>query len=902
MRTCREITTVSALLALTLSVCVCADTTMDFDSNNALEGWQIEGDATLDATRNRDGGAGGALRIGPGAKAVLPLRDEDGAGVVEMWVYDDCARAENPKDRRVGPRWGLIQGDGRVLVVGALYAPYLSGDTTYCASDSDQKTTWFNVQYLGVRRDPTWHRWTFTMDPAKGLSIGIDGTDVNARTPRFDWNKTQFRGFQGIAVFGDEMKAPAHTIWVDDITAQLGGPMAAAPVPPPPPPPVVPAADPAPDEPVDIIPELRGKHPRLLFSAEDIPAMRERIAGPSKVFFDKMLAYLQACKPPDHTRWVTDATDAQRQGVWRLPTVALHYVLTGEQASLENALGFMRKFLETPDWETTSERNSGMGAANIMVGAALAYDWLYDSLAPDFRERFRRKLLNHARWQYYGGHLNGNKATAYWQSDPQNNHRWHRDAGLALCALAVAGDGPGWEWILSKTREELEFVHQWLPEDGSCHESPSYMVFGMPYLVLAFDAADRCLGTQFLRHAYFRNNPLFRMHTLLPGFTDAFCFGDAGGTGFINDYAFRCTAIHELGDLQNALMQFHAADPETSFNYGWFSVIWFDTSLEGSIEDVPTNALYPDLGLALVRDGWGPDAVAAMFKCGPYGGVALNEFRNETGRYINIAHDDPDCGMFTLFAGGAMLAEDDRYAYNKQTASHNTILVNGKGQIGEGSGHWMQPIRNVDMNTVARVVAWRSTPQCVIADGEAAKAYVGLERFRRTFIWMPGRYILVLDDIRSAAPVDVTWLLQAPSIEEPDAVENAWRLVNGAAGCPVYVGSDLPFDSDVVDSPADNRGEPIGFRQIRLSASGAQWRLATLLDPWGRCNPGVTLAPQGPDAAEVSITCGGVIDTWRWDAAEDESSPTQLICTRNGQTVAHLGADDRVPNSGPPLY
>jgi hypothetical protein len=116
------------------------------------------------------------------------------------------------------------------------------------------------------------------------------------------------------------------------------------------------------------------------------------------------------------------------------------------------------------------------------------------------------------------------------------------------------------------------------------------------------------------------------------------------------------------------------------------------------------------------------------------------------------------------------------------------------------------------------------------------------------------------------------------------------------------VGSDLPFDSDVVDSPADNRGEPIGFRQIRLSASGAQWRLATLLDPWGRCNPGVTLAPQGPDAAEVSITCGGVIDTWRWDAAEDESSPTQLICTRNGQTVAHLGADDRVPNSGPPLY
>ncbi len=890
-----------ALLILSLALSgslSCAQTSLDFASPADLDDWEVSGDVALDAGKDQsDGVGGGALRVGPGAKAILPLRGEDGSGTVEMWVLDDCAKPGNPKDRRVGPRWGIIQSDGRVLVVGAFYAPYLSGDTTYASSDSDQKTTWFNVQYLAVKREPKWRKWRFTMDADTGLSISVDGKDVNAQRPRFDWNRTQIKGFVGVALFGDERKEPAHTIWVDGLRAELGGPMTVQPVPPPPPPPVVPQADPLPEQPVDLVPEVRGEHPRLLFTADDIAAMKQRARGPSKVFFDKMVAYLPSCVAPDHTRWITDATDAQRQGVWRLPTVALHYVLTGEQESYDNAVGFMRAFLERPDWETGKERNSGMGAANIMVGAALAYDWLYHDLPADFREQFRKKLLLHARWQYYGGHLNGNKNIGYWQADPQNNHRWHRDAGLALCALAVAGDGPGWEWIVSKTLEELRFVHGWLPEDGSCHESPSYMVFGMPYLVLAFDAADRCFGTEFLQHEYFRSNPLFRLHTLVPGFTGAFCYGDSGGTGFINDYALRCTAAHQLGDVQDALLRFHEVDPRKSFNYGWFSVIWHAPSLQGSIDAVPLNALYPDLGLVCLRDGWDAASKAAMFKCGPYGGFELNDFRNETGSYINIAHDDPDCGMFTVFGQGAMLAEDDRYAYNKVTAAHNTILVNGKGQIGEGRGHWMQPVRGVDMNTIARIVGWKSAPECVITDGEAAKAYKGLERYRRTFIWVPGRYILVLDNILAEEDAEITWLLQAPDVQEGDA---GWRLANGEAFCDVRIASDAEFAGEVVDSPADGRGKSLGFRQLRLVAEVEKWRLGTVLDLWQQ---GLTVSLDAGDAdtATVTVTGPGFVDAWDWQSPVDGDTPTELVCTRDGETVATLTADDRAPTDGPPV-
>ena len=38
---------------------------------------------------------------------------------------------------RVGPRWGVVQGDGKVFAIGILYASYLGGDEGYTATSSD---------------------------------------------------------------------------------------------------------------------------------------------------------------------------------------------------------------------------------------------------------------------------------------------------------------------------------------------------------------------------------------------------------------------------------------------------------------------------------------------------------------------------------------------------------------------------------------------------------------------------------------------------------------------------------------------------------------------------------------------------------------------------------------------
>jgi hypothetical protein len=84
---------------------------------------------------------------------------------------------------------------------------------------------------------------------------------------------------------------------------------------------------------------------------------------------------------------------------------------------------------------------------------------------------------------YYGGHLMRNPGPHYWQQDPQNNHRWHRNAGLLLAVLA-AYRGEVDDWLLTHAAKEVQFVVNWLPDDGSTHESPTYLVFGGSHLLL----------------------------------------------------------------------------------------------------------------------------------------------------------------------------------------------------------------------------------------------------------------------------------------------------------------------------------------------------------------------------------------------------------------------------------
>jgi hypothetical protein len=191
-----------------------------FDRDQALAGWMVTGNVTIDTTKAREGGAG-SMKVGPGGTALLKLRDSDGSGRVELWVYDDGTKPENAKARRTGPRWGLVQGDGKLLAVGILYASYLGGAEGYTATAGDTND-WFNqLFWLGVNRATAgWHKWTFDFDAEEGLQVFHNDKEVSA----VDSDKAGLRGFSGIAIWGDNGTGNEQTVWLADVSVSLGGP------------------------------------------------------------------------------------------------------------------------------------------------------------------------------------------------------------------------------------------------------------------------------------------------------------------------------------------------------------------------------------------------------------------------------------------------------------------------------------------------------------------------------------------------------------------------------------------------------------------------------------------------------------------------------------------------------
>lgn len=222
---------------------------LSFGDEQSLTGMAVEGGVSVDTTKDRAGGGGGALKVEPGATVRWQVTDTNGSGTVEMWVLDDGSAPDDPKAHGAGPMWGLMQEAGPVLTVGAIYAPYLSGDQTYATSQFDPSTDerpWWEVQYLGLKRDPSWHKWTFDFDAEKGLRILYDDRDLNADRPVFNWNRTALRGFTGVVIFGDATPA-GQVLWVDDLTARPGGPVVTRPIWPPPPPPSLAPLSPGPE-------------------------------------------------------------------------------------------------------------------------------------------------------------------------------------------------------------------------------------------------------------------------------------------------------------------------------------------------------------------------------------------------------------------------------------------------------------------------------------------------------------------------------------------------------------------------------------------------------------------------------------------------------------------------------
>jgi hypothetical protein len=529
--------------------------------------------------------------------------------------------------------------------------------------------------------------------------------------------------------------------------------------------------------------------------------------------------------PPGYKE-TSDANDEQlwqREAGNRLPFFAIAHLLTGEDRYLNAAVRWSLACCGYPHWGTGSRDLVDLAAGHQLFGLSLVYDWLYDQLPGDVRATIRRTLLERGRVMYTAAKGDDPNHRAYWRQSYLQNHLWVNACGLAAAARAL-GDEPGVGDWYAVAHDRFALTDTALGSDGASHEGVSYWSYGTEYLLKFWHLAGERPAS-----AWWKSTALYRLYLSLPrsawkrdntlvDLADCPRFDWYGP-----DYQLRrLAALNRDPHAQWLAAELDRAGA-TQYAARWLNLLWWDPSVESHPpDDLPALHHFADMGIVSARSGWSGDESLVVFKCGPpIGHEATARFSYDAGS----GHVHPDANHFVVFGCGEWLLKDEGYAW-KQTDHHNTLLVDGKGQLGEGAMWFRGNETNRDM-VRPRILEASSTPGLDTMRGEAWSIYPaasGLRRFTRRLYFLKPDVLVVADDI---------------SVDHPRALElrfhpeHAWeRLADHelvARGAASVLRMQLLTPEGVLLTAGktmgrDRDGKEMTLEAVRLTTTRTEWR------------------------------------------------------------------------------
>jgi hypothetical protein len=423
--------------------------------------------------------------------------------------------------------------------------------------------------------------------------------------------------------------------------------------------------------------------------------------------------------------------------------------------------------------------NVDLAAGHLLYGLGWGYDLLYNDLSSAERTRYREKLIKQARLMADYFKPKSGKTFAYSQ-----NHTFIPIAGLGVTAYALYDESPEAPQWASLSRGIFDRVLATYSQDGYYYEGFEYWIFSTPWLVHYLDAHAHATGEDLYDRPGFRLMHEYVAHSMLPTGNYVFDFGDIfegpltrAGKGeeyprthpqghFNTNYnlLYRMAQRFQSGEAQGVaawLKGFGQGNAED-----FWSLVWYDAKVKPMpVERQQAWHYFPDHDVFYWRSDWSRDATAFAFKCGPPEGhhteALLRQFPDWR---LSSGHAHPDANSFIIFARGQYLTGDSGYAGIPLTEHHNTLLVNGKGQGKEGSGHDAFAEVPYDLLNRIRIVDVKVEPNQITVRSDAAAAYLpelGLKRFVRELVYQPDAGFTVTDDVETTAPAVLTWLLHA---------------------------------------------------------------------------------------------------------------------------------------------
>ena len=881
-----------------------------------LKSWKVDGTVVLDPNKPGPDGSP-SIRVEPKSKAILPLRAEDGSGKLTLFIYDDGTVAVPDQKKTVGPRWGFIQKDGRVFVGGLAYAQYLAAGGSLCIMDQDpnDKGGWGALKFVSPRGTPGWRKWAFEYNPETGLKISIDDKPLEAKF--FDWNATKAVGFTGLILYGDSTEAGSpQTIWVGGLNYELGPPMKVVPTWKP-----VAAAAPRPSwvaalekgekkvtpfpgptlvddvlgPDVKLLPNYASGHPRLLFSASDLPELQRKAKDYPKLW-DAVIAQAK------RTNYGLPTPDLIEKGprYFEIPCVesaALAWFVTGDKAYRDGAVKWLLAYCRVPVWGTGFHANCDLQASWYLYHLAIAYDILYKDLTDEERKVIREGLAGHAKVIYddFDPSLNKKKLTY------DQNHLYTPAVALAAASLALLDDVPeakDWLKCASAILKRCRYV---LNEDGYYYEAYGYWSYSLHWHVRYADLMSRATGEKLYALPALRDNWLFGLHLSLPGAPWAFEVGDTGfwkkdnerQEGYSLNYSMFWNIARENKSAENRTVGDLYASRHAESDRPASAFLWFNPQIQpAELDEIKPYHRFADQDVVTWRSSWKPDATCYYFRCGPPLGHSATAKLNQLQDWeMNAGHVHPDIGGFYIYAKGTYLAVTTGYTVDKWTRDHNTLLIDGKGQALDGDYHHYKRFPYDKLDKV-RIDSCYLGNDYGYASGEMGSVYSKSPDLQlRRSVLMTERWMLTVDDMAGTKDHQPTWICHSDGEFQAQGAAFIAKQQNASlAVIPLSEVSEKPtLEKSIVSAgraPGQGHPEQHGYHLTLTAESPAKdLRLIHLLVPLGKDQtvPEVKSVNRGKDSLQFQIVWGpgkteDVTLDLKWQGKEDaKPGPAKIV-------------------------
>jgi hypothetical protein len=632
----------------------------------------------------------------------------------------------------------------------------------------------------------------YSTDPqfAAEATIKVEGLDISIYTPATTISTAQTWYWRVSGVYDDGRLTPPTSVRRFNVASDAS---------------ILPLPD---------LNEVRSKipasHPRLFITKDTIPEWQARAASDKLIKFlwneVRTKALMASFQPlpnePPHSRpkgifdnnLYQQAAAETTQAVDTMELIALVYAMTGDPLYGEAVRRWIMNVTSwDPDGATSADANWD-AARPLLQKLARAYTWAYDALSEEERETVR-KVVRIRTLQLYQM-AKGRK----YESSPYASHTTGSLSTIGEVAIAFMGDIPeAEEWFDYIVRIFYAIYPPWGGHSGGWSEGHAYWSASQNRTFWFMDALRIVTELDLYQKPFFKNTGDFKLLTQ-PPYSKMGPFGDFADVGpnlNASDAMGHLAAVYDNPYYQWYVSQL-GATVETGLEGFLRANMYSRTDYKGQPPvDAPSSAYFEDIGWVVFhQDYLAPvnERIQFLFKSSPYG---------------SYSHSMADQNAFTLEAFGEPLAISSGYrpwygsahhmGWTKTTQAHNTVLVNGQGQIVQS------------LKAKGEIINFLGGESISYTSGAAHTAYGMnlLDKFVRHVVYLRPDVFVIYDDLQAPKPSSYTWLMHAYQKMSIDPSGQGFTLKTAGADLKVNLWANTALEFSQTDQFAVSLDEPM---------------------------------------------------------------------------------------------